>query len=85
LPALITKIEGEGIIHLRHPGNFGNLINALCSFDASIDFLQAHEIGMLRVNHAGNARQIKFLVHADADVNVIGHDTNNVRVCGGRN
>src|SRR2546422_2586459 len=33
LPALITKIEGEGIIHLCYPGDFRNLVDALRSFD----------------------------------------------------
>ena len=84
LSALIAQVEREGIIHARQLCNLSDLVDALSAGDAAIDFLQAHQIGTLGVDDGGDARQIKFLVHADADMDVVSHHPQLLPACGNR-
>src|SRR5436190_8751753 len=80
LAALIFQIEGEGVIHLCQLRQFRDFIYALRPFDAAIDFLQSDQISVLFVDDFRNAWQVKLLIHADADVNVVGHYPNGAGV-----
>ena len=82
MSALISQVEGERVVHVREFREFCNLVYALRPFHAAIDFLQADQIGMLRVNHSGNAGQVEFLIHADTDMNVVSHDAHRAGVGG---
>src|SRR6266542_2390893 len=79
LAALITQVESEGIVHPGHLCDFSDFVDLLRAFDAAINFLQADQIRMLRINHAGDARQIEFFVYADANVDVVSHHPQLVR------
>src|SRR5436309_5207584 len=76
LSALIAQIEREGIVHLCQLRKFGDLVNSLRSLHSTINFLQTDEIRTLRIDDPCNALQIELLVHADAHMNVVGHDAN---------
>jgi hypothetical protein len=73
LPALIWKIERERIVHFRELREFGNFVDALRPFDAAIDFLQANQVRVLLIDDFSDASEIEFLVHADTDMDVVGH------------
>src|ERR1041385_2660498 len=76
LPALITKIEREGVLHLRQLGELRNFVDALSALDAAINFLQADQIRMLLIDDSSDPSEVELLVHADAYMNVVGHHAN---------
>src|SRR6185436_11245208 len=76
LTALIFQVEGEGKVHPGEPGEFRDLVNALRALDTAINFLQPYQVNMLASDHVSDTRQIEFLIHPDADVNVVSHHAN---------
>src|SRR2546427_11970890 len=73
LSALIIEIVSKRVFHLRHTRKLGDLVQAFGSLYAAINLLQTNEVGMLLVDRVGDALQVQLLVHAYADMNVVGH------------
>src|SRR6266576_5195223 len=73
LPTLVVEIVREGIAHFSHLRQFGDLILAFGALHTSIDFLQADEIGMFAINYVCDTLQVKFLIHAYANMDVVSH------------
>src|SRR5882724_9015788 len=75
LAALIIQVMGKCIIHLCELCELGDFIHALRAAHAAVYFLQPNQIRMLMIDHFGDSFQIHLLIHSDANMNVIGHDT----------
>src|SRR5688572_27541257 len=72
---LVIKVWSKRVLHLRHRRELDNLVFAFSPSHTAIHFLQSDEIRTGGVYDVGNALKVEFLVHADADVDVVSHDT----------
>src|ERR1044072_8629696 len=73
LPALIVEVVREGVVHPRQTRQLPYLVHAPRPLHAAVNLLQTDYVCARTFYDLRDARKVELLVHADADVNVVGH------------